>query len=318
MQQILALAAVIAIAASVAGGTAAAQEARFSLGEDQFAAGGDIRLVGPAGGDLIAAGGNLDIAAGGAVDLIAAGGTITVDGPLREDAILAGGTVTLAGTVAQDVIASGGRLRLMRGARIGDDALLSGGSVTLDGDIGGGIDYVAGRGRGGRSGWEPSRGAHWGGALFGALGTIAAGAVAFLLLPGLTLGAAAAVRERPVFSLLLGIAVMAGVPLLAILLFATVIGIPLGAIALLLYPALLFLAIVATAFGLSEGLLRRRLSPPTPLRRLGTFALAVVVLYILFAIPWIGGLLGIVALLVGLGALGQSLAGARRDSLAAG
>ncbi len=354
-----------------AGPVAMAQEAVFAMDEDVFAAGGDLRVTGKAGGDLIAAGGNVDLTAGGALDVIAAGGQLVVEGTIGEDAILAGGNVTLDGRIAEDLILAGGQIRIGRNATIGDDVLITGGNIKVDGTvggdavmaggrlaiggeiggdleaaggqleilpgariggavsfrgreapiiapdavIGGNVDYVAERGFAGR--WGDRRGLGWGGRAWLAIAMIATGIVVILMVPGIAANGAERLRERPFASALIGLALLAGIPLIAVLLMATVIGIPLGAIVMTLYPATLFIGFVITAFALSEWALRRRIASPTPLQRLGTFALVVAVLVLAFAIPWIGGWLVLATLLLGIGALGQALFAARGNRLMA-
>ena len=56
---------------------------------------------------------------------------------------------------------------------------------------------------------------------------------------------------------------------------------------------------------------------PTPLQRFGAFAIAVAVLAAVYAIPWIGAWLALITLILGLGALGQSVFAVHRRSPAA-
>ncbi len=366
-----ALAALMAALAILAAPCAVAQEAVFAMDEDVFAAGGDLRVTGRAGGDLFVAGGIVDVVAGGALDLIVAGGQLSVEGFIGEDAILAGGTVTLDGDVAQDLILAGGQVRLRRDASIGDDMLIAGGNIKIDGTvggdvvmtggrlaiggeiggdleatggrleilpgaqiagsvsfrgreppviapdatIGGDVDFVAERGFGDR--WGDHRGLGWGGRVWLALAMIATGIVVVLMVPGVIANGAARLRERPLASALIGLAMLTGIPLLAVLLMATVIGIPLGGIVMTLYPATLFVGFVIAAFALSEWAMGRRIESPSPLQRFSAFALVVAVLVLVYAIPWLGGWLVLATVLLGLGAPGQALFAARGNRLMA-
>lgn len=291
-----------------------------TVGEDAILAGGNVTLLGRVEEDLIVAGGQVRVNRRASIgdDLLIAGGNIAVDGTVAGDVVMAGGRLAIGGEIGGDLRAAGGRLEILPGARIGGSVEFRGRdapTVAADAIIGGEVDYIAGRGFGDR--WGGHRGLGWGGRFGLAIAMIAAGIVAILVAPGVIADGAQRLRERPLASALIGLAMLAGIPLLAVLLMATVIGIPLGAIVMTLYPATLFAGFVIAAFALSEWALRRRVSSPTPLARFGSFALVVVLLVLVYAIPWLGGWLVLATLLLGLGALGQALFAARGNRLMA-
>jgi hypothetical protein len=97
-----------------------------------------------------------------------------------------------------------------------------------------------------------------------------------------------------------------GISLLAVLiLFITVIGVPLALLSLLLYVMLLPLGYVSSAIALGQwGLARWKSQAAGHLGwRIGAACLALVLLALLGAVPWLGGLVALAALLIGLGAI---------------
>lgn len=264
--------------------------------------------------DLIATGGQVRVIRGARIgdDALIAGGNVRLDGDVGGNVVMAGGRLAIGGTIGGDLKAAGGRLEILSGARIAGAVSFRGAEapvISPGATIGGDVDYIADGGFGRYA--DDHRGIGWGGGIWLALAMILTGIVVILLLPGITTGGAARLRERPVASALIGLALLAGIPFLAVLLIATVIGIPLGVIVMTLYPAALFVGFVAAAFAVSEWAIRRRLTAPKPLHRFGAFALVVAVLFLAYAIPWIGGWLVLITLLFGLGALGQALFAAR-------
>ena len=285
-----------------------------AVGEDALLAGGSVTLSGEVAEDLILAGGQIRIERGARIgdDARIAGGDVRLDGDVGGDVAMVGGRLAIGGTVGGDVEAAGGRLEILPGARIAGAVRFRGEEapvVSPQATIGGEVDFIAGRVYG--RGWDDDRGLGWGGGLWLALAMIATGIVVMLLIPGIAGRAGEVLRSRPVASALIGLAVLIGMPILVMLLMATVIGIPLAVIVLALYPATLFTGFVVAAFALSDWALRRRVGAPSPLQRFGAFALTVAVLFIAYAIPWIGGWLVLATLLLGLGALGQAVFAAR-------
>lgn len=286
------------------------------VGEDAILAGGSVTISGSVAEDLIATGGQVRVSRGARIgdDVLIAGGSVRLDGDVGGNAVLAGGRLAVGGTIDGDLKAAGGRLEILSGARIAGSVSFRGGEapvISPGAVIGGEVEYVAEERFGRYS--DGHRGIGWGGGVWLALTMIVTGIVVILLLPGIANGGADRLRERPLASALIGLALLAGIPVLAMLLMATVIGIPLGVIVMALYPASLFVGFVVAAFALSEWALHRRVTTPRLLQRFGAFALVVAALFLAFAIPWVGGWLALITLLFGLGALGQVLFAARGD-----
>jgi hypothetical protein len=149
-----------------------------------------------------------------------------------------------------------------------------------------------------------------------ALGCLLAGALWLAATPRFLARAGREIRGRPLLGGLLGLGVLAGWPVGAVIVAVTVIGLPLALILLLLYPVVLFAGWLMAAFALSEAAIDRRTFPAGYGLRLVAFAVALAVLAVAAALPWVGGLIAVIALLLGLGALVRGLV-AGRDPLAA-
>jgi hypothetical protein len=124
-------------------------------------------------------------------------------------------------------------------------------------------------------------------------------------LPGFTTRVANTLQTRAAMSLLMGFAALVCIPVAAVVLLVTVIGIPLAVIAVLLYLVLLLAGYTMTGVTVGDWLLQRYRAANAG--RVGwrilAAALAVLVIALLGRVPWIGGLVSFVALVAGMGAL---------------
>ena len=295
---------------------------------DLVVAGGEVSLGGAVGDDLYGAGGNvqLDSIVSGKVRL--AGGDVTV-GPatvVAGNVNLTGGRVQFDGNTHQDLHASGGSVRIngeVHGdamvraeelvigpeTRIGGRLVFRGPSEPEIADgavIVGGVDFERKSVRGvfddtpGRA-----RDAVLGvGSLLSFIGLFLAAALFLAMFPNFATSAAAVVGRKPMQSLGLGLAFVACMPFLGIVLLITVIGIPLALLLIPIYVLLLFLGWATVAlFVAQRGLETLRPGrPATMAARLLALFLALVALWLLRQIPLVGGLVAFVALLAGIGA----------------
>jgi len=211
------------------------------------------------------------------------------------------------GPVGGDVVVGGGEVELGPNARIaGQLRYRSGKPLRQDPDaqVSGGIEQLpplANRER--NKAWRGARAAVVG--LLWTLGLVAMAGLLVRLLPNFCGAVARTLRERPGASLLLGFALLVCVPVAVVLLFVTLIGVPLGLVTLALYGALLPVAYVVAALGLGEWALQRW-QPQRAERRAMRFAAAAVLLLalsLLAFIPVLGALVGFGVTLAGMGAL---------------
>jgi len=268
-----------------------------------YAAGGRVTIDAPVERDARIAGGNLEITPQGRVggNLSAAGGTVRVLGPIGGYLMVGAGDVLIDAPVAGDVDVRAGHLTLGPKAVIGGKLHYSGGrAIERDSaaQVAGGTEVKAPRRadprRSGRSlAWA------WSASL------ILLSALLAALLPRGYDRVRQALEQRPGMSALVGIGAIVCIPAAAVLLLVTVIGIPVGLLALLAYPVLLLLGFISAA--IAGG--RMALAHWWPARQAsrGWQALAAAVCMLLIciaaAVPWFGGLIGLGVLLFGVGAL---------------
>ena len=320
----------------VAGGSARLSE---PVKGDLVAAGGELLLAAQVAGDQIAFGGKLRFDGAVGQDLYAAGGQVALEGSVARNARVAGGEVSLGprARVAGNVSLAGGDIKVL--GAIGGYLQAAGGRVLIDGRVDGDVEAATGalelgpnariggrlRYRGGVPLKQDPAAQVQGGierlempvrrvaerspapAAFGVwtLGLMAMATVLVAVVPGFFGRVAEAARARFGWSVLAGFLALAAVPLAALILLVTVIGVPLALLALLAYFALLLTGYVAAGIALGDAVLRRWLAARAAHRgwRALFAALGVLVIGLVALIPWLGGLVALVALVTGMGAL---------------
>jgi cytoskeletal protein CcmA (bactofilin family) len=303
-----------------------------AVGGDAVVAGGKVRIGGDVGQSVYAAGGQANIngkvgrnlrVAGGQVELgpkaevsgnvSVAGGQVRLYGAVRGHVQAAGGRLLIDAPVTGDVLATSGHVELGPRARIGGKLRYrSGEALHQDpaAQVSGGIEQLTpawGRDAASQPAREPAVERHGIGAIgwIWTAGLVVLAALWLALAPDTSARLGRAVRERTGFSLLLGFVWLVCVPVLALVLLLTIIGIPLALFVAALYLAVLPLAYVAAAVGLGDWALTRwqAARAATWGWRLGAAALALALLNVLGGVPWLGALLGFAVLLAGLGAM---------------
>jgi cytoskeletal protein CcmA (bactofilin family) len=300
-----------------------------------YASGGTVRVEGTVTGDLVAVGSQVQVSGEVKSDLQAAGGTIDVSGKVDGDARLAGGRITVSGPVGQDLVLGAGQATVTSSAQVGQDLVFGAGQMTLDGRVAGSVlgttpNYTKHGTVGGTENVtiaeqgkkaEPTVASRLVDGLRGWIGILAVAALALWLLPRILRGTADGVRRRPLPSLgfgvlgIIGLIVFAvAVPVVAIFL-AVVLGL-LGLgdlVALALFGALTLLVIAGFVFfliatflapaavGLALGALA--LGDESRSRRWLGLVLGLLVVVILTSLPVVGGWLGLLVVLLGLGAV---------------
>jgi len=310
------------------------------IAADLMAAGGRVSVERDIGADATVAGGSVDIRApvmqdlriaGGAVavernvggELVATGGTVRLDrtAQVAGPALLAGGEVNVAGDIGKGAKIYGGKITIS--GHIGGDTRLYGKEIMLtpDARIDGNLMYASpnelpevqrAQVNGTVTRMETPEGWHveveesgvWSWFHpFILVSMLVAGMLLYLLFPNAVAGTQRAIGRHPVRSLLMGLALMFAVPPVAILFMATVIGLPIGLALMLLYPLSLMLGYLAAAFFVGHRL-AAALKATEPLsfkKQMLYLALALLLLSVVFAIPFLGGFLLILATVAGLG-----------------
>lgn len=309
-----------------------------SVDGDLFAAGRDLDLTAPVGGDVVAAGRRVRLAANASQDAYVAGSAVAISGQVQRNTRAAGATVTLErparvmgnlsaagrevridgtiagylqaagrhivvnGVVGGDVELAGERIELGPQARI-DGRLRYRSDATIRQHAGarvaGGIERRAARG------WQGAPGASAWFRWVWLAGSMIVAAVLVALLPALTRRSAHAARSRFGKTLLIGLAALLLIPVAAGLSAITLVGIPLAVLLVLSYLLLLFLGFVFAAIALGDAGLQRM--QPGKYDALGwraaAAAVGMAVLVLLAYIPVIGGIVALLALLIGMGAI---------------
>ncbi|ELZ32065.1 bactofilin family protein [Halorubrum tebenquichense] len=334
--------AVVALLSPLATGLAAAQSTQGTGGAVVVAEGetvdglqtaaGTVVVRGTVAGDLSGAAGSIRIAETGRIDgdVSAAAGTITVEGRVGGDVEVGAGAFELTDTGRIDGSLDVGAGSVRVDGAVGGDVRATADDVVIgpNADVGGEFRYdaetftrspdatVAGgiaedTSLGGDSGvgfggdLVPS----WVGGVYGVAVNLALGALLLLAFPRFSRGVADRVARGALRSTAVGLGVLVGVPVLLALVAITVVGIPLALVGIAAYVVALWVGSVYGRYALGSWVLDRLGSP----NRWLALVVGVIGVALVGRIPWIGGLVDLVVLLFGVGALALGLAGRYRS-----
>ncbi len=221
-------------------------------------------------------------------------GPALIEGTVTESLVVFNGATVISGTVGGDVVVFNGRVVIRAGAHVGGDVFSRStpqveAGATVDGDITG----LARRfdfedfGFAGRIAW-------W---IAYSISTLILGLVLLLFAPALDGAIVGALERRFGASVGLGAAVFFLLPIVAVLLIAIIVAIPLGLFLILAFALLYTVGYVfgAHAFG------RLLVKPPTS--RFPAFLAGWGILRLLGLIPYAGGLIWMLSSILGLGVL---------------
>ena len=292
---------VLPLAGLLFAGTVAASEAPTIA--PGFYVGGNVDITEAVDGPVRAAGGTVTLKAPVNGDVAIAGGDVAIEGAIKGDVRAAGGDVRIDGPVTGDATVAAGTLELGPNARIEGRLKFHGDDLRRDpaAQVAGGI--------------ERNRGRHWSlhhertaaerfmhGWIWSA-GLIALAALIAAALPGASQRMAQQLRERPWITPLVGLLALTSIPMAAVLVMITIIGIPIGLLALFGYAALLLVGYVWVAVVVG-GMLLDRVKPETAAStawHVGAAMLAMLALALLARLPFVGGAVQFAVLVVGLG-----------------
>lgn len=297
------------------GGDAIAVGGKLRLGADVgqsiYAAGGQLTIHGKVGRSARVAGGQVEFAPGSEIggNLSVAGGRVHLLGAVRGQVQVAGGRLLIDGPVGGDVLVSAGEVSLGPQARIAGKLRYRGSQPPQRdpaAQVDAGTEALPARPGDPAPSERESRTRRGGGpALVWTLGLAALAAALLGLLPGFTGHVATTLRERPGRSLMSGFVAFVCLPVVVLLLLVSLVGIPLALATAAGYLALLPIAYAVAAIGIGDLILRRwnaRLADRTGWR-IGSCAVALLLLGLAARIPWLGGWIGFLVLLAGLGSL---------------
>ena len=295
-------------------------------------AGGEIDIRDIEVDDIIAAGGDLDLRSGSVRDdVIAAGGMVTLHPALQVagSAIVSGGEVRINAPIRKELRVAASRIFL--NSAVDGNVKLMGDEITLGpkARLGGNLQY---RGEdidispgavitGTRSilpadehdefeRWGKGSAAFFAGFAIAALLGVTLLVVAIaLVLPGLMNKSSELIKQKPILSLGVGFLAIFVLPFTLFMLFVTIVGAPLA----MLIAAMLFaftpVGVAASAYFI--GMQGRRIirkpaedaPPPSRSSRLLWSAIAIVLILALGMIPFVGGLIWLLVLMFGMGAI---------------
>ena len=314
---------------------------RGTVLDDVRAAGGTLTISGHIGGDLLVTGGTISVERDAVIDgtVAVSGGTVAFSGIARGIFKSVAGKLDLNGTVEKDFEFNGGELTL--NGTIGGASQLVAQNITIGGNaaLRGPVRYWAEAGEisfgnalqnGATASFDPSLRKHFEQPDAKFLGFASFLAVLWYLLAGFTLlwlgqwffgrtfkAAATTASAEPVRSLGYGFLYFVVVPVAIVLLFITVIGIPIGLIALLFYGLFFALASIITAL-VGANWIDQRKAYNWRLLQLVFVALGLlVVLKLLTFIPFLGWIVKIAAVLIAFGAILDNTRIFRRDRASA-
>lgn len=310
---------------------------------DLMAAGCNVEVLAEVDGDIVVMGGNVRLAAPLKQGLYAAGGRVSIEAPVQRNVRIAGGRVELGpnakvagnvsvvggnvdidgaiggylqvgagrvrinGPVAGDVEIGAGEMELGPNARIaGKLRYASGDEIRRDSaaQVLGGVERIE---RGERRPASHklragvSRGLGW----VWSLGLLAITAILLAAFPQFCKGVAETARARWALSLLVGFIVLVCTPVAALIAVVSVVGIPLALVMIALYVPLLLVGYVSAGIALGDVALQRWRAEHAAKRgwRIAAVVLAMLVISLLGRVQFVGWLVTLAAMLIGIGAL---------------
>lgn len=300
--------------------------------QDVIAAGGDVELRGRVGDDARLAGGNVRVLAKTGDDLVAAGGRLHVapNAEIGGSAWLSGGEVRMEGRVGEHLHAGGGRVAIAGtvagNAEVWAEHVEIAGSTIINGHLQYRSPHPAVIAEGARIDGEithipveapaaPVAAALVFAGLMFLLSLVLTGAVLYLAFPGVAERCSEMIRSGPWAGFGYGLAVIAGAPVVMVLLFSTGLGAWLALLLLALYFLLLPTGYLVGAFLVADAGLRKMNRTPAG-RKVRVLAVSVSIagLFIVNLVPVLGSLLNWLVLLAGTGALVRVSAASYRAS----
>jgi hypothetical protein len=253
-------------------------------------------------------------------DLAAAGAVLNVGGTAKiaDDLVLGVGTSYISGQVNGDVRGEGGEVTINN--EVGENVELEVDKLTITStaNIEGDLVYTSeneaiiqsGARLGGSTTHNvpekpaaPSPFASIRGKLLGFLMTLVIGIIVILLAAGRISAMADSIRTKPWPSLGWGALALFVTPIAALVVIITIIGLPVGLIALVLYGIAVYLSQIPVGFLIGRLILKRNGEIESRGLFIGALALGLAILLVLGLIPYVGGLVMLLTIMFGLGSL---------------
>ena len=262
------------------------------------------------GDAVIVVSGDVDVHRGETVDgIYVVSGDAVIAGRVDGDVVVLNGDALVSGTVDGDLFTAGGQARLLPTAEVTGDVRYGDErpQIALDARV---------RGEIGKQEWPDVGGLFsWVGGfivwLAISLSTLALGLLLLLIAPRAADSIYRRTQEKVGPIIAIGIAILIVLPLAAILSAITIVGLPLAfGIGLALLP-LGAVAYVAAAWALG------RMIHKPPHDRFLSFLIGIAILRAAALVPFLGLLIGLLALIAGLGLIGAAIGAAREPAASA-
>lgn len=319
-------------------------EAGEVVAHDLYVTGGDVVVNGTVEGDLVVASSLVTINGSVLGDLVAGTGQLFVNGVVVGDARVGAGVITVRGTIGEDLLAGAGLIEVADGGEVGEDLIFGAGDVRVDGDVGGSVlgsasTYTNNGSVGGSEnvtldpGAEPSEPASEpariaGDAIRQLLTVALFGAAGLWLVPRALRASESALRRRPLASVGIGIGVLVGyiIQFIAVILLMILVAVALGSITLdalagvAIWAGIVdlmistFALVVAASFvvdavvGFALAQLVARGWAQSRWQELVLLVGGAAVIVALTSLPEVGGIVKVVVIVLGLGAMAVAAA----------
>lgn len=308
----------------------------YPVSDSLFILGGNVNINSEVGGYLHACGGTVNINSEINGDIISCGGTINFNSEVEGDIRTAGGSISINSPVRGDLIAVSGDLNI--NSEINGDIAIAGGKVSIGGIIDGNADISAEKIilrkdaviKGdfiykakeivfsedqveGKITAETYKSYNWKPKLmpsfiiYSILSMLVLGLVVVAVAPKTSSRLAESMNKNFWKNMLCGLAALILTPISAVIIAVTVIGIPLAFALFMVYIAAIIVAPVFPALWIGNLILKKKQKSIFKPAGLGLAVIAV-----LASVPFIGGLVKLLAVLLGLGALGMMIYNSKR------
>jgi hypothetical protein len=283
------------------------------IADDIFAAGSIVNINAPVNSATIA-GSTLNINAPIKEDVYAAGGQVYLNSDVGGKAVVGGGNLNIRGNIDTNLVALGGQINVLPGTTVGKDALLAGGNVVNSGEVNGTLtvssNNFANLGSAGKLDLRPMERPlenrqdyrEWF-SFFGlliTLGYLILGLILLRYMPGSFAAIDSEIRRSPVVKTLIGFVLMIAIFIALILVAVTIIGLPIAIIGTLALTLTLMLTGIFVSFSLGKWIGD---SVHLKYGDLILFIIGFIILNVLFRIPYAGGLIALISLSLGFGAI---------------
>jgi hypothetical protein len=298
---------------------------------DLYASGASVTIEGTVEGDVVASGGNVDISGTVGGDVLIGSGNADISGEVTGDARIGAGRVLVSGSIGEDLSVGAGQTTVSSSGTVAEDFLFGTGQTSLHGTVEGNV--VGSTGDYNRTGTiggtedvnvvergEPDVGDRLLYAVQRFVAILLIGLLLLWLVPRLVDGSAENLRRRPWASLGVGFLGAIGFVVLIVLIFVvmillaivfgllqleTLLGLTVfGSLTAVTVVTFLYWLLVFFGAQAVVGMFLGRVAVGTEAsRRWMALALGVLIVVVLFSIPIVGIVLGILIALFGLGAV---------------